>query len=183
MTLPFGTEITVNATAADGYEIATITVLDEPVANGGTFVLSASLTKDDIDIIAGQGKHALTVVNEASINYSITTTADENVDLNQVLEGTDLKLIVAVPDTKVLTAVMLNSTELHGTNNVYTFTMPAEASTLEIQGRDKRILTITIEQPAEGGTLVVDGIKKTDTGYISGTLVSGDQTIKARNST
>lgn len=178
VTLPFGTEITVNATAAEGYEIATITVLDEPIANGGTFALSASLTKDDIDIVVGQGKHALTVVNEADINYSITTTADENVDLSQVLEGTDLKLIVAVPDTKVLTAVMLNSTELHGTNNVYTFTMPAEASTLEIQGRDKRILTITIEQPAEGGTLVVDGIKKTDTGYTTGTLVSGDQTIE-----
>lgn len=178
VTLPFGTQITVNATAADGYEIASITVLDEPVVNGGTFELSASLTKDDIDIITGQGKHALTVVNEAGINYAITTTADENVDLSQVLEGTDLKLIVAVPDTKVLTAVMFNNTELHGANNVYTFTMPAEASTLEIQGRDKRICTITIEQPAEGGTLVVDGIKKTDTGYISGTLVSGDQTLE-----
>lgn len=178
VTLPFGTQITVNATAADGYEIASITVLDEPVVNGGTFELSASLTKDDIDIITGQGKHALTVVNEAGINYAITTTADENVDLSQVLEGTDLKLIVAVPDTKVLTAVMFNNTELHGANNVYTFTMPAEASTLEIQGRDKRICTITIEQPAEGGTLVVDGIKKTDTGYISGTLASGDQTLE-----
>lgn len=178
VSLPVGTEITVNATAAEGYQVASITVNGEPVANGGSFVLNRALTKDDINITVGQGVYALTVLNEAGMSYAITTTADEEVNLGQVLEGTGLKLIVAVPEDKVLTAVMLNDTELQGVNNVFTFTMPSQASTIDIQGRDKKLCTITIEQPAEGGTLVVDGIKQVETGFVSGTLESGDKTLE-----
>ena len=71
VTLPVGTEITVSATAAEGYQVSTITVLDEPVANGGTFVLSGSLSKDDIDIITGQNSYALTVSNDMNFPYTL----------------------------------------------------------------------------------------------------------------
>ena len=178
VTLPVGTEITVSATAAEGYQVSTITVLDEPVANGGTFVLSGSLSKDDIDIITGQNSYALTVSNDMNFPYTLATTTGEEVNLAQVLEGTDLRLTVTVPEDKVLTGVALGDETLHEVDGAYTFTMPSSAATLAILGREKQLYTITIDQPAVGGTITVNGLKKTDEGFVTGNFASGDKTLE-----
>lgn len=176
--LQVGTEITVNATAAAGYSVASITVFDEPVENGGTFALSAALSKEDIDIITGQNSYALTVNNAMNFAYTLTKTTGEEINPAQVLEGTDLRLSVEVPEGKLLTGVVLGDVVLHEVDGAYTFTMPSQATTLEIMGREKQLYTITLNQPEQGGVIVVNGLKKTDTGFENGTFASGDKTLE-----
>lgn len=176
--LPVGTEITINATPAAGYQVSSITVLDEPVQNGGTFTLSSALSKEDIDIILGQNSYALTVNNAMNFPYTLTKTTGEEVNAAQVLEGTDLRLTVSVPEGKMLTGVVLGDEVLHEVDGAYTFTMPSNATTLEIMGREKQLYTITLEQPAQGGVIVVNGLKKTDEGFENGIFASGDKTLE-----
>ncbi len=148
-------EITINVVAASGYQVAGITVAGEPVENGGTFTLSGDTTKDDIVITLAQGAHALTVVNTEELAYTLTTTAGAEVDFTQVLEGAELRLVVTVPEDKVLNAVRLGDEVLTANaQGAYVFTMPGADVTLTIDATPKAKYTVTYAQP-QGGVITV----------------------------
>lgn len=150
-----GTPVTINATPADGYQIASITVDGQPVANGGSFKLSSDMTKDDIEIVTGRGSYRLSIANEQNLEYSLTKVTGEEINLSSVLEGTELKLTVDVPATHVLLGVTLDGQPVQEADGAYYFTMPGNAASLVILSREKAIFEVSVVQPEIGGRVIV----------------------------
>lgn len=164
-----GTELTLTATPADGYNLVGFYTVDgttETEITGNTYTPTADAT---LTARFTAETYTLTVANEQNIPYTLTSNGTEVTDLTAMLGGgAEYVLTLTVPNDKVLNAVRLGETELTGTNGVYTFTMSADA-TLTIDARAKAQYTVTINQPV-GGT-----ISATD----NGTAVnSGDQVLE-----
>jgi|GEM_PF-1680818 hypothetical protein len=150
-----GTPVTINATPAAGYQIASITVDGQPVANGGSFNLSSDMSKDNIEIITGQSSYKLNIVNEHNLAYTLTKVTGEEIDSESVLEGTDLKLTLTVPNTHVLLGVILDGAPVQEADGAYYFTMPANAASLVISSREKVAFNVSVVQPEIGGRVIV----------------------------
>ena len=132
----YGTELTINATPAEGYELTALT------ANGTDILASQRVTiKEAVDVKATFAKKHLKVSTEkVSEGLFEVTGAD---DLNSVLYGTELTVSVTPATGYELTSLMANDTDISATKKVIvkenltikaTFTKKAFAVSLTKEG-------------------------------------------------
>lgn len=170
-----GTEVTINVTPATGYEVASIEVDGVVVENGGSFVFEKALSAEQIVITLAKDAYMLTVNNPAGLNYTLTLVAGGAVNLNEVLEGAQLKLVVDVPLTHILQNVTLNDEALTATaSGEYVFVMPGANSELTINAVEKEKYAVYVV-PVDGGQLsvAVDGADVTAADrFVTGQVVT-----------
>lgn len=157
-TIMTGTTLTVNATPNPGYNLIGIYAVDandnrtESIANGGSYVVVGDIT---IAASFTSEAYTLTVNNALNVPYTLTYNGQAVTDLTQLMGGgAEYKLTLNVPDNVVLESVQLGTETLTAVDGVYTITLDADA-TLTINARNKAEYTVTINQPAEGGTVSV----------------------------
>lgn len=156
--LETGTEVTINVTAATGYEVASIEIDGVAVENGGSFVIEKNLSAAQIVITLAHEAYSLTIENPAELDYTLTLVTGGTVDFDAVLEGAQLKLVVDVPLTYTLRNVLLNDEPLTATGGEYIFAMPGVNTVLTIDAVEKQKYAVYVV-PVEGGqiTATVDG--------------------------
>ena len=179
-TIATGTELTLSVDLEEGY-----TLIDFMAADPTTFEPIASFTNNtytvtgDVVLMARvtNETHALTVVNEQNIPYTITLAGEEVTDLNNLLGGgANYQLTLDVPSDKVLNAVKLGNEELTAENGVYTLFIDKD-ETLTIDARAKANYTVTFAQTT-GGTVGATYERVTGTGTISATVTDGMQLLE-----
>ena len=151
--IPVGTELTITATPADGYSLVGIyavdlTTMDVTEISEGAYTVTGAVM---FRALFSDARHALTVVNEHNLAYTITRGGEAVTDLSSLIGGADYRLTVEVPSGMVLNAVRLGDEVLTAENGVYTIILDSDA-TLTIDAREKVSYTVTFVQP-EGGTV------------------------------
>lgn len=152
--LKTGTEVTINVTPATGYSVASIEVDGVAVENGGSFVVEKNLSAEQIVITLAHQAYSLTVENPAALDYTLTLVTGGDLNLDEVLEGAQLKLVVDVPLTHTLKNVLLGEETLTAVAGEYTFVMPAANTVLTIDAAEKQKHAIYVV-PVEGGQISV----------------------------
>ena len=191
----YGTELTIVATPADGYELTALT------ANGTDILAFKKVTiKEAVEVKATFSKKSFAVTFDKEGEGTITATGAD--DLNAVAYGTELTIVATPAEGYELTALTANGQDILATKKVTikeavevkaTFSKKTFVVTLEkvgegelsITGADnlKKVpygteLTI-IATPAEGyelTSIVVDGVNITATKKVS---IKDNVTVKA----
>ncbi len=176
-TISTGTTLTLTATPDAGYDLISIYAtsmggdIEAEIENGGTYVV-----KKDVILTARYTNetYTLTVANELNVPYTLTYGGEEVTDLTQLMGGgAQYSLTLDVPESVILESVQLDGQDLTASNGVYTITLDADA-TLTINARNKAQYTVTINQPAEGGTISVTA----GSGTSATTVNSGDKVFE-----
>ncbi|MDE5800288.1 MAG: lytic polysaccharide monooxygenase auxiliary activity family 9 protein, partial [Paramuribaculum sp.] len=144
-----GTELTLEAVPADGYKLVAVTANGE-VVEGTTYTVVSDVT---FGATFSNESYALTVVNDANLEYTLTQNGVAVTDLAALVGGAEYKLTVNVPEEYTLNGVTLNDEALTATDGAYTFTM-SQASTLVISATEKAKYTVTVT-PSAKGTITV----------------------------
>lgn len=152
--LKSGTEVTINVTPASGYSVASIEIDGVAVENGGSFVIEKNLAAAQIVITLAHEAYSLTVENPAGLDYTLTLATGGDLNLDKVLEGAQLKLVVDVPMTHILKNVLLGEEPLAAVAGEYTFAMPAANTVLTIDAAEKQKYAVYVV-PVEGGQISV----------------------------
>ena len=109
--VPYGTELTINATPAEGYKLTALT------ANGTDILATKKLSvREDTEIKATFTKKTFAVTLTKEGEGTLTATGADN--LNAVPEGTELTIVATPADGYKLTALTANGTDILATKKV-----------------------------------------------------------------
>ena len=191
----YGTELTIVATPAEGYELTALT------ANGTDILASQKvIVKEAVEVKATFTKKAFAVSLTKEGEGTITATGAD--DLNAVAYGTELTIVATPAEGYELTALTANGADILASKKVTvkeavevkaTFSKKTFVVTLEKAGEGEFSTTGTdnlkkvpygteltiIATPAEGyelTSIVADGVNITDTKKIA---ITDNMTIKA----
>ena len=191
----YGTELTINATPAEGYELTALT------ANGTDILASKKLiVKEAVEVKATFTKKNFAVTFAKDGEGTITATGAD--DLNAVDYGTELTIVATPAEGYELTALTANGTDILATKKVVvkgateikaTFTKKTFAVTLTKEGEGTITATgaddlnavpygteLTINAtPAEGYKLTALTVNGTDILATKKIVVTDNLTVKA----
>ena len=191
----YGTELTINATPAEGYELTALT------ANGTDILATKKIVvKDNLTVKATFAKKAFAVSLTKEGEGTITATGASN--LNAVAYGTELTIVATPAEGYELTALTANGTDILATKKIVvegnltvkaTFAKKNFAVSLTKEGEGtisatgaSNLNSVTygteltiVATPAEGYELVSITAGGTDITASKKVVVTGNLTVKA----
>ena len=148
--VPYGTELTINATPAEGYELTALT------ANGTDILASKKvIVKEAVEVKATFTKKSFTVSLTKEGEGTITATGASS--LNAVDYGTELTINATPAEGYELTALTANGTDILASKKV------AVKEAVEVKATfSKKTFAVTLEKAGEGelSTTGTDNLKK-----------------------
>ena len=184
-----GELVTLTVTPHDGYTVQKITyqygdlISELPEDEAAFWMPNADIT---VFATFKQVAHNTVTVN-AEEDANVTLTVDDATVTSgaTVQEGKKVTVTVPLDHTVKSVSVKLNGTELTGTDGVYTFTMPAEAATIEVTVEKKKMLTAAdftliahdLTYTGAGLSEMITVIAPTDAGSVSKTYYQGDTQV------
>lgn len=149
-----GTELTITATPDENYMLASLTVNDEPVESGETYVVNdnATIAVSFTEIVM----HNVSINIDETAEYQITKDGVPVEDLTQVVSGSELKLTISsLPEGKKIASVTVNDEPVEADEEgAYTFTV-TEETTVVVTLADIAYYTVTLPETIENGSLSV----------------------------
>ncbi len=140
----YGTELTINATPAEGYELTALT------ANGTDILASKKVTvKEAVEVKATFSKKTFTVTLEKVGVGELSTTGTDN--LNKVPYGTELTIIATPAEGYELKSIVVDGVNITATKKVVIKDNVTVKATFT-----KKTFTVTLTKEGEG-TITVTG--------------------------